>query len=194
MAKFDVAFDLTMKDEGGYVHDSIDRGGETYCGISRVHHPQWQGWKTIERIKKVIAGRNNLPDVLKDNAKIKIDVRNFYKDHFWDAFQGDRILSQPLANELFDIAVNMGVHKAVHFLQESLNLLNRNEKDYHDIVEDGNLGPKTFSILRSHSSEYTLILMNSLQAMHYIEQMRKHPEQEKYARGWLKRTLLRTTR
>jgi len=33
--------------------------------------------------------------------------------------------------------------------------------------------------------------MNVLQGTHYVEYMREHPEQEKYARGWLKRVEIR---
>lgn len=193
MAKFNIAFDKTMKSEGGYVFDPIDRGGETYRGISRVYHPQWVGWELIDFIKSTIKGRNNLSDVLKENDNIKSFVLSFYKDRFWSALQCDSILAQSIANELFDTAINMGVHRAVRFLQESLNLLNRNERDYPDIIEDGILGPRTLSTLEGCNSrhEYILILMNSLQAMHYIKQMRRYPEQERYARGWLKRTLVK---
>ncbi|MFM7564688.1 MAG: glycosyl hydrolase 108 family protein, partial [Planctomycetota bacterium] len=39
MADFAIAFDETMINEGGYVDDPDDRGGETYRGVARRFHP-----------------------------------------------------------------------------------------------------------------------------------------------------------
>ena len=41
MAEFSEAFTQTAAHEGGYSNDPLDRGGETYRGIARVHHPDW---------------------------------------------------------------------------------------------------------------------------------------------------------
>ena len=104
------------------------------------------------------------------------------------------IPSQMIAEELFDTGVNMGIHRSVRFLQESLNLLNRNQKNYEDIKEDGLLGPGTLNALEIYlendDSPFLLKIMNILQGHHYIEYMRRQPNQEKYARGWLKRIAL----
>ncbi len=48
MANFTQAYNLTSAHEGGYVNDAIDRGGETYRGISRVYHSSWKGWSNID--------------------------------------------------------------------------------------------------------------------------------------------------
>lgn len=37
-----------LEEEGGYVNDPDDQGGETYCGIARKHHPGWPGWQTVD--------------------------------------------------------------------------------------------------------------------------------------------------
>jgi len=130
---------------------------------------------------------------LEENDVFQKEVRAFYKQYYWDRFQGDEISIQEIAEELFDTSVNMGVHRAVIFLQQALNLLNRNQKNYSDIVEDGGFGPRTLKTLEIYlkleKNNYSslLIIMNTLQGMHYINYMEKHPEQEKYARGWLKR-------
>jgi len=72
-----------------------------------------------------------------------------------------------------------------------VNLLNRNQKNYVDIVEDGLLGRNTLKALNAclENDDISVLLkvMNIFQGMHYIEYMRKDPVQEKYARGWLKR-------
>lgn len=45
-----------VKAEGRYVNNPSDPGGETYCGISRVYHPAWPGWATIDAAKQLIDG------------------------------------------------------------------------------------------------------------------------------------------
>ena len=193
MADFDKAFQKTAAHEGGYVFDPDDAGGETYKGISRRFHPTWNGWEVIDRIKMYTDTNIHFSETLDVNDKLQESVRQFYRDYFWGRFQGDNIPDQSIAEELFDTAVNMGVHRAVTFLQESLNLLNRNQKNYPDITEDGNFGLNTLKTLNTYirlegnDCRHLLKLMNALQGMHYIDYMKAHPKQEKYARGWLKR-------
>ena len=173
------------------VFDPDDAGGETYRGVARRYHPGWAGWATIDQLKPQADNRRQLNKLLADNAELQQQIRDFYKQHYWDRFQGDAISSQEIAEELFDTGVNMGVHRAVRFLQEGLNLLNRNQKSYKDILEDGKSGPGTLGALGKYLAkdppEHLLKVMNVLQGMHYIDYMRKSPTQEKYARGWLKR-------
>lgn len=176
MANFKEAFDKTMIHEGGYSNDPDDVGGETYRGIARKFNPNWEGWKIIDA--KGI-----------DKKLLDPLVENLYKEKYWNPFLGDE-LDQIIANEMFDTAVNMGVGRAVKFLQRSLNLLNRNGKLYSDIVEDGDFGNNTMRAYNSLPKKDLFILfnmMNVLQGMHYIEYMTKSPTQEKFARGWFNR-------
>lgn len=197
MANFEQAFQITLGHEGGYVFDPDDAGGETYKGVARRYHPGWPGWALIDRIKQQAENKRQLNKLLGEDNELQQQIGAFYKQHYWDRFQGDAIATQELAEELFDTGVNMGVHRAVRFLQEGLNLLNRNEKSYNDILEDGKSGPGTLAALNSYLAkdppEHLMKIMNILQGMHYIEYMRKSPTQEKYARGWLKRVCISKT-
>lgn len=187
MADFTIAFQKTLAFEGGYVCDPDDPGGETYRGIARRFNPDWEGWKTVDRVK----GRADFPGCLDNRGALQGAVREFYKQRFWDRFQGDLIVSQEAADELFDTSVNLGVTQAVTFLQTALNVLNRNQTLYLDVVEDGLCGPKTLEALskylRSDRVDYLITVANILQGLHYIALMKRYPVQEKYARGWLKR-------
>lgn len=191
MADFEQAYKITLGHEGGYVFDPDDAGGGTYKGVARRYHSGWPGWATIDRIKQQADNRRQLNRLLGEDAELQQQIGDFYKQNYWDRFQGDAVASQQLAEELFDTGVNMGVHRAVRFLQEGLNLLNRNQKSFKDILEDGKSGSGTLSALNKYlakdPAEHLLKIMNILQGMHYIEYMRKSPTQEKYARGWLKR-------
>ncbi len=185
MAQFNQAFRITAAHEGGYVDDPDDRGGETYRGISRKHHPDWSGWAILDGFKSHPTFPANI-----DDGALDASVAAFYKSLYWNPFQGDDLSSQLIANELFDSGVNMGVSRAVHFLQEALNLLNRNGASWDEIAEDGDFGKNTMKALNAALAKDELSLfnlMNVLQGMHYINLMRKSPVQEKYARGWFKR-------
>jgi lysozyme family protein len=191
MGNFDEAFEKTAAIEGGYVFDPDDAGGETYKGISRRFNPSWKGWAKIDEIKRDNSRKKKFDKIFEQDESLQKEVVLFYKEAYWDKFWGDEIPVQEIAEELFDTGVNMGVRRAVGFLQEGLNLLNRNQKNYNDIVEDGLFGKNTLKVLMAYLEideiSYLLKVMNILQGMHYIEYMRKSPTQEKYARGWLKR-------
>ena len=190
MAEFEKAFSLTSSHEGGYVFDKDDAGGETYRGIARRYNPSWKGWRIIDQIKTT--NTSKLSAALDKNNDLQTHVATFYKRAYWDRFWGDNVPEQDIANELFDTSVNMGVKRAVRYLQEGVNLLNRNQKNYNDIEEDGYFGRGTLKAISEYleidDTKTLLKIMNTLQGMHYIDYMRKNPKQEKYARGWLKRT------
>jgi len=188
MAEFDDAYAITSAHEGGYVNDPLDRGGETYRGIARVHHPDWRGWKRIDAQRR----KDDFPKSLKANRTLQANVKSFYKQAYWDRFQGDEIADQAIANELYDTAVNMGVRRAVRFLQSSLNLLNRNQRDYEDLVIDGWFGEKSLSTLgvllkKDRGSDALVKMMNIQQGARYVEIMARDSSQERFARGWIKR-------
>lgn len=187
MASFDEAYKNTMSHEGGYVYDPDDPGGETYRGISRRYHPGWSGWAEIDGMKD----RADFPNCLDKNSALQAKIGDFYKQNYWDRFLGDEVPNQVIAEELFDTGVNMGVSRAVTFLQIGLNVLNRNQQNYSDIEEDGGFGSITLATLRRYlaldSPEYLLKIMNIKQGVHYIDRMKTSPTQEKYARGWLNR-------
>lgn len=200
MADFNQSFVRTMKHERskrtGYSNHALDRGGETYNGISRVKHPSWNGWQIIDYHKTIHPG--DYSDHLDKDATLAVLVSDFYRAKFWDEIAGDHIHQQELADELFDTAVNMGPTRAVEFLQESLNKLNRNQKLYPDLLTDGQLGPKTLGVLNTYANlvlqpgntrTMALLLktMNIRQGMHYWNLMDKSPEQEEFAVGWLNR-------
>jgi lysozyme family protein len=187
MANFNEAYDITLDHEGGYSNDNTDSGKETFRGISRKYHPDWLGWVIIDVAKT----KPNFPHSLRDNDNLDALIRHFYRENYWNLFWGDDIPNQEVANEMFDTGVNMGVGRAVKYLQKGLNVLNRNQKNYIDIVEDGGFGTNTLTALNQYLStdkaSFLLKVMNILQGMHYIDYMTKSPTQERFARGWLKR-------
>ena len=188
MADFKQAYDRTMGHEGGYVNDPQDAGGETYKGIARKYNPNWKGWDIVDTWR---TRRTDFPKILDSDTLLLQHVKELYKQLYWDVFQGDNITDQDITNQIFDIAVNMGVHRAVKFLQIGLNILNRNQQIYPDVLEDGRFGPQTFNTLLQYlsldKSIYLLKIIIILRGMHYIKYMQRSPIQERFARGWLNR-------
>lgn len=188
MASYDLALQQLLQHEGGYADDPADRGGETYRGVARSIHPQWSGWKRVDSLR----GKRGFPASLARDKKLQAAVASFYRENYWAPLQGERLDNEEVAQELFDTAVNMGVRSAIRFFQESLNLLNRNEKTYEDLVVDGWLGEKSLAalgvLLRSdRGSRHLVKMLNAMQAGRYIDTMRNDPSQERFARGWLER-------
>lgn len=186
MAEFDLAFNLTMGHEGQYVNDSNDAGGETYMGIAREYNALWDGWELIDEAKN----EPDFPRCLDDDEDLQDEVELFYEQRYWDVNRLDEF-PQSIANEMFDTGVNMGVGRAAKFLQECLNYLNRNGQLYPDLVVDGRIGPASLNALQkvvSQGDEMILLTMlNVCQGRHYMEYMKKSPNQERYARGWFSR-------
>lgn len=187
MANFSEAYDITLGHEGGYSNDPDDVGGETYKGVARAYYPSWAGWTIIDDSKSI----NNFPNNLRGNTALNTMIREFYKENYWNLFWGDRLPNQEVANELFDTGVNMGVGRAVKYLQKALNVLNRNQKNYADIVEDGGFGVNTMTALNQYlaidDESFLLKIMNILQGYHYIEYATKSSTQQRFMRGWLNR-------
>ena len=195
MADFEIAYGETAMHEGGYVNDPDDKGKETHRGVSRRFHPQWPGWKIVDEIK------TSYPDDfirrINDNQRLVELSKQLYRNKYWDSILGDQIHDQHIANKLFDTGVNQGVATSVRYLQEGLNLLNRNQKNYLDVTVDGKMGRGTLAALQEFLDlegghpDYLLKIINIMQAAKYVEIMKNDATQQKFARGWLNRVDLR---
>ena len=189
MDPFELSFEETERMEGRNLSNvKGDPGKETYAGISRVYWKSWMGWPIIDRYKK----DGKVP--LAIQKELLPHVRKFYKVNFWDRFQGDEValVSLPVAKELFDTSVNMGVTRAVEFFQTALNMLNQYGKTYPDIKVDGQLGSITIKTLgrsivsRPGSDELNeSILLNCMNGEQYIH-YKNNPLHEGF-RGWFRR-------
>ena len=166
MKVFDEAFLKVIGNEGGYVNDSLDRGGETKYGISKKSYP---------------------------NVDIKSlsleEAKNLYYVGYWNTKRGNlSFLPDAVAIELFDTSVNMGSDTARRMLQKSLNLLNRVETRYDDLKVDGWLGSTTFKAVALVNEDELLKVLNGLQFNRYLEIVENNHSQERFFAGWIKRT------
>ena len=191
MADFEISYGETEIREGGYVNDPVDKGGETHRGVTRKYHPDWPGWKIIDQIKR--DHPNDFKEHINGNDELARLAKELYRKKYWTPIRGDELPNQHIANKVFDTGVNQGVATSIRYLQDGLNLLNRDQKNYKDIKVDGKLGDQTLATLKAFLNlekgqpDYLLKLMNLMQANRYVEIMKKDSTQEKFARGWLNR-------
>jgi lysozyme family protein len=156
--RYQKAFDNVIKEEGGYVNDPQDPGGETKYGISKRSYPDVD-----------IAGLT-----LKAAAVI-------YKRDFYAAIRGDDLPSDMVAQEVMEQAVNMGVKTAVSFLQIVARSMGSN------IDVDGKMGNKTLEVIKFIPEDVLLVAIKSLAIAHYLELAHERPPMRKYLNGWIKR-------
>jgi lysozyme family protein len=167
MANFNDAYENMIRNEGGYKLHRVkgDRGGQTYAGIARYFHPNWQGWEYIDK--------NNM-----DDQNLTGLVRDFYRMNFWNKIKGDRIESQPVAQTLFDFAVNAGCPTAVKLAQLVLNE-----------TPDGIAGPKTLGKLNQIEGEKFNLQYTLAKVARYAQIVNRDRSQQKFLLGWINRTL-----
>lgn len=95
-----------------------DKGGMTWKGIARNMHPNWAGWKEID---KILDNGGKIVDV-KVNGYIEGLVQEFYFREFWLKLRCQEIIVPIKRNKLFDTAVNIGIKNAVKIMQRSMLL------------------------------------------------------------------------
>jgi lysozyme family protein len=163
---FFIAFAHTVGNEGGYVNDPDDRGGETNFGISKRSYPHLD-------IKNLTISQ----------------AQDIYFDDFWNTkiMNLDRF-SLEVAQELFDTGVNVGMPTVRKMLQEALNLLNRVETRFDDLEVDGWIGEKSMKAVSLVKERELLKVLNGLQFVHYLEIVKHDHSQERFFAGWVKRT------
>lgn len=101
MSNFDTCFSLLMGNEGGYVNNPADPGGETMWGITKRVAVRW-GYQGA------------MQDLPQDTAK------SIAKSCYWDPLNLDQ-LPLAIAFQCFDVNYNGGF--AAKWLQASLGLI-----------------------------------------------------------------------
>lgn len=166
-----------LSNEGGYVNDSRDAGGETNFGIT-IKTARANGYTGAMR------------------AMPRDFAFEVYRRQYVVAPQFDKVanLSPTVAAELVDTGVNMGPKVASGFLQRALNVLNNGGKDYPDIAADGAIGPATLGALKAFLGKRgpvgearLLALLNALQGERYVSLAEGRSANEAFMYGWLAR-------
>ena len=172
----DRLIDELIEREGGYVNHAADKGGPTRFGITEA----------VARAHGYSGPMALLP---------RDDAVAIYRRLYWLRPRFDQVARRApkVAAELFDTGANMGPAVATTFLQRALTALNRNGKDYPDLVPDGRAGPRTMAALdgflemrgRSGGESVLLRALEALQGERYLRLAERRPANEAFLYGWL---------
>ena len=162
--------------EGGYVNHPDDKGGPTRFGITEA----------VARAHGYSGAMALLP---------REEAVAIYRRLYWlrPGFDAIARRAPQVAAELFDTGANMGPAVATTFLQRALTALNRNAKDYPDLVPDGRAGPRTLAALDSFlevrgKGDGQAVLLRALEALQgerYLRLAERRPANEAFLYGWL---------
>lgn len=159
---FEDAIARLLSDEGGYVDNPADPGGETKFGITKREYPQLD----IAALTRTEA------------------IAIYYRD-WWQRYRYGE-LPEPIAAKLFDLAVNIGPDHAVRCLQRALRACSRR------VTEDGALGRATIAAAAAANQIAMLAALRSEAAGYYralaaLERGRRSGGDREFLNGWLNR-------
>ncbi len=173
MWRFEYCIGNTLKWEGGYSNDTADRGGETYCGISRKYNPDWAGWKVIDAYKRVHGLERG--EVVAGNKLLNECVTDYYKAQYWNSINAEALLGEYFLPLLFDWYVHSGA-VATKALQALVG-----------VKPDGNIGPKTIAAINAVDDKLLFTQLKERRIMFLKAIVQRDPTQGKYINGWLRR-------
>lgn len=167
MANVSVLAPFILSWEGGYSDHPKDKGGATNMGV------------TLSTLRAVGYDKNG------DGKTDEIDLKQltsrdvteaFLKPYFWDKCQADKIKSQSVANILVDWTWASGGN-AVKGVQKLLK-----------VQADGIVGEQTLSAINNAGNARLLFASIKRARAAFLKRIvEKHPEQEVFLKGWLRR-------
>ncbi len=132
--QFNECFDRLIANEGGYVNNPLDPGGETNWGIT---------WPILRRA----IGIGILPKETTISSLSRDQARIIYRALFWEPAKLDEY-DPALAFQVFDFAVNSGIETAVRKLQHAAG-----------VADDGNVGPVTLAAIKAKPPQVMVLLL-----------------------------------
>lgn len=159
VSDFDRSLPKVLAEEGGYVNDPHDRGGETNRGVTQRTYDSWRRARGL-RVQSV-------------RYISETEVRSIYRERYWDLIRADRLPSG-VNFVVFDWAVNSGVSRAVKGLQQALG------KRYAGAI-DGIVGPATLQAVEEYPDHDALVDQICDLRMAFLQQIKGWP---RYGRGW----------
>jgi len=161
----------TIALEGGWVNDKDDPGGETNMGVT----------KTVAVQHGYTGPMKKLPE--------ETAISIYYKSYLVKpGYEPLIAVNAPVAEELFDTAVNMGPNRPSRWFQQTIN-----EVCNTKLTVDGQVGPGTREAFTKcqvtyGSTKMCITFLNKLDAKQeaeYERLIRNNPVLAKYRRGWL---------
>lgn len=157
--RFLKAIEVILKNEGGYVNDPNDLGGETNFGISKRSYPNV-----------------DIKNLTREQA-----MEIYYRD-WWAKYKYGEIEDLEVAIKVFDLSVNMGPGIAHKLLQRAVNWVSGS-----GLIEDGVLGPLTIGATNQTNPQKLVQELRFVAALRYYELAKARPANRGFLLGWLNR-------
>lgn len=157
---FNLAIDFVLSNEGGYVNDPADPGGETNFGISKAF------WPNID-----------VKNLTRKKAKV------FYRKTFWNNSIAQSIIDPALSAKIFDFEVWFGHGGGMVIVDASL-------KRSGDTTEHNRLPGEIAAIVNNiqDTGKFLGILKDT--ALGYLQmRINKNHGLEKFYEGWKNRVM-----
>ena len=159
--RLSTALEFTLRWEGGYVNHPADPGGATNKGVTKKVYDSYRHGKGLSP--------NDVRSIT------DTEVHDIYKNGYW-ARANCPILAVDLDTVQFDTAVNMGVGRAIKFIQKSTGC-----------VADGAWGPKTAAAVAGCDLGKTLKVYCDTREAFYGGLVRRRPKMKVFMKGWMNR-------
>lgn len=160
-ASFNASLPFVLRWEGGFVNHPADPGGATNRGITQKVYDTWRSSKGL-----AVRSVSELEDS---------EMQTIYRGSYWQPPRCDDI-GTPLDLVQFDTAVNMGVGRAVCFLQQAVGT-----------NPDGNFGPATLQCVAGCEPGKALATYCQAREDFYRQLVQRKPEMAVFLKGWLNR-------
>ena len=159
--RLSTSLEFTLRWEGGYVNHPKDPGGATNKGVTKGVYDAYRKGKGLDQ-----SDVRGITDV---------EVHDIYENGYWKKARCPT-LPIDLDTAQFDTAVNMGVRRAIKFMQKCT-----------DCVADGAWGPKTAAAVAGCDPGETLKAYCDLRETFYIELINRKPDLSVFRKGWMNR-------
>lgn len=159
LIRFENILKFTLKSEGGYVNDADDPGGATNKGITQRTYNQYrQDYKGI--------AQQSVKDIS------DAEVEEIYYELYWEIAGCDR-LPFPIAEVVFDTAVNCGVQTSRKMLQRAAG-----------VEDDGVFGKMTIEAIGKKDAYVIADAFLDERRKYYDAIIARNAKLEKYRKGW----------
>lgn len=160
-AAFKDSLRFILRWEGGYVNHPNDPGGATNKGVTQKVYDAWRA-------------RQGLPK--RDVRQLEDDeMQAIYEASYWLPPRCD-LLQRQLDLVQFDTSVNMGVGRAIRFLQQALGC-----------GVDGDFGPTTQKAVNTCDLGGTITTYCVARQAYYERLIVKNPKLAVFRKGWMNR-------
>lgn len=159
-----------------YSNIAEDKGGETVFGITRKYHGDLSLWNEVDRIKQLYGNdKYVISNHIMRNRQIVESIKEFYYLNYWLKASCDTITYYPFAANVFLLAVNAGIKRAVKTGQKACL-----------VASDGIIGKDTLTAW-SEAGEAETKRFTNIEIQYYKAICDNDPTQIKFLNGWIKR-------